>query len=76
MRYARNATITVALIFTLLLTASPAFAFWMSLASGAGSAVTDTLQPPTAVDAPARSSSTVPVTWWYRVAPSFPPDIL
>ena len=67
MRLARNATITVALVFTLLLTASPAFSYWMSVASGTGSAVTDTLQPPTAVDAPARSDGAVPVTW---VAPS------
>ena len=67
MRYARNATITVALIVTLLLTATPAFAYWQSRGTAVGSAATDTLQAPTAVDAPARNSGTVPVTW---VAPS------
>lgn len=67
MRYARNATITVALIFTLVLTASPAFSYWVSVGSGAGSAVTGTLHAPTAVDAPVRSSGSVPITW---VAPS------
>ena len=63
MRYARNATITVALIFTLALAASPAFSYWISVASGAGSAVTDTLQAPTAVDAPVHNSGSVPITW-------------
>lgn len=67
MRHARNATITVALVFTLLLTASPAFAFWMSAANGIGSAVTGTLQPPTEAKVPTHSSNAVPVTW---VAPS------
>ncbi|MBC7594949.1 MAG: DUF3494 domain-containing protein [Kineosporiaceae bacterium] len=67
MRYARNATITVALIFTLVLTASPAFSWWVSDASGVGRAVTGTLQAPTAVDPPARTSGSVPISW---VAPS------
>jgi hypothetical protein len=46
-----------------LLGASPAFAFWHSLGSGAATASTGTLAPPTSVTVPAVSGTSVAVSW-------------
>lgn len=62
-RSAGRATITVTVIFALLVTGSPAWAYWQSSGTGTGSAATGTLEPPTSVSAPARTGGPVPLTW-------------
>ena len=63
MRVARNAAITFALTFALVLSAFPALAFWQSQGNGSGTGSTATLLPPTEVSAPAHNGTSVPVSW-------------
>ena len=63
MRTTRITVVTLAATLGLLLVASPALAYWIGGGTGSGAVSTGTLQPPTAVIAPARSDSVVSLSW-------------
>lgn len=62
-RTSRPLLLFTGLLVTLLVTASPAGAYWRSSGAGNGSATTGTLAPPTGVTVPVNGSSGVPVSW-------------